>query len=145
MHDNNIIILGYDARRLYNDFTQSPKRGAKLKQIRKSSSTAMLNLSFMPNKMDSRPTRWCPWPVLLQIIVCSMNCGIGNWIIAQSPKWRLEFVEYKYTAVLYAAFRVHYLDWCWVAICSSFWTDSLRVCVCKESRFLYVKVYPWLP
>ena len=57
-----------------------------------------------------------PRPVLFQIIVCSMNGGIGHWIIAQSSKWRLEFVEYTRSN------SSSYLAWCWIAICSSILT-----------------------
>ena len=59
----------------------SPKRDAKLEQIRKSSEVQLrCGIHLLC------PTRWTIRAdamtsiVVFQIIVCSMNCVIGNWI-----------------------------------------------------------------
>ena len=75
-----------------------------------------------------------PLPVLFQIIVYSMNCGIGHWIVAQSPKWRLEFVEYNnYCTSWQAEIRVHI----WLGVGSQsapvYWQLE---CVCLQRKSL---------
>ena len=65
----------------------SPKRNAKLKQIR--------NRSLLKDNCNAESGFYArqdgqhelmPLPLLFQIIVCSMNGGIGHWIVAQSSK-----------------------------------------------------------
>ena len=64
----------------------SPKRDAKLKQIIGRLLKDNCNAESVCYAQQDGQYELMPLPVLFQIIVCSMNCGIGHWIIAQSLK-----------------------------------------------------------
>ena len=72
---------------------------------------------------------------LQYIISNSSVLWIGFLIIAQSPKWRLEFVEYKYTCRPLFNNSSSFLAWYWVAICACILTAW--VCVCQQRKSVY--------